>query len=173
MRSFLHHTAQDISSCWPLRKLENWLFLGTKMWTAAAQTIVWLVAKGLWELGQSLILGGFTLSQSWSAPCGTGQTTIDTGCSPALLCNCVDHLAQGSPNFFVRGPHKVIQTMSRAGRLTQCDRCGICYILPNQQIFRKYIVYYFLSLTKWLRGLDEMASRAASGPRAVVWRPLI
>jgi len=45
-------------------------------------------------------------------------------------------LVQGSPNVFVRVPHKVIQNMSRAGRLTQCDCCGICYILPNQQIFR-------------------------------------
>ena len=26
-------------------------------------------------------------------------------------------------------------------------------------------------MTKWLRGPDEMASRAAFGPRAVVWRP--
>jgi len=28
-------------------------------------------------------------------------------------------------------------------------------------------------LTKWLRGPDEMTSRAAFGPRAVVWRPLL
>jgi len=28
-------------------------------------------------------------------------------------------------------------------------------------------------LTKWLRGPDEMASRAAFGPRAVVWRPRV
>ena len=27
-------------------------------------------------------------------------------------------LSQGSPNFFVRGPHELIQNMSRAGRLT-------------------------------------------------------
>jgi len=27
-------------------------------------------------------------------------------------------VVQGSPNFFVRGPHKLIQNMSRAGRLT-------------------------------------------------------
>jgi len=26
-------------------------------------------------------------------------------------------------------------------------------------------------LTNWLRGPDEVASRAAFGPRAVVWRP--
>jgi len=28
-------------------------------------------------------------------------------------------------------------------------------------------------LSKRLRGPDEMASRAAFGPRAVVWRPLV
>jgi len=27
-------------------------------------------------------------------------------------------------------------------------------------------------MTKWLRGQDEMVSRAAFGPRAVIWRPL-
>jgi len=27
------------------------------------------------------------------APCGTEQTTIDTGCDPALPHNCVDHPA--------------------------------------------------------------------------------
>jgi len=36
-----------------------------------------------------------------------------------------------------------IQNMSRARRLTQCDCCGICYILPNQQIFRKYCILFF------------------------------
>jgi len=35
----------------------------------------------------------FTLSLPCSAACGTGQTTIDTGCNPALLRNCVDHPA--------------------------------------------------------------------------------
>jgi len=44
-----------------------------------------------------------------------------------------------------------------------------CYILPNQQIFRKYITSSILK--KWLCGPDEMASQAGFGPRAVVWRP--
>jgi len=74
-------------------------------------------------------------------------------------------LDQGSPNFFVRGPHKVIQNMSRVGHPMQCDCCGICYILQNQQIFWKYTVYYFFII-------DKTASRAASDLRAVVWRPL-
>ena len=47
-------------------------------------TIVCLDAKRLWKPGQSLILAGFTLSLPRSAPCGTEQTTIDTGCDPAL-----------------------------------------------------------------------------------------
>ena len=38
--------------------------------------------------GQSFILAGFTLSLPRSAPCGTEQTTIDTGCDPALPRNC-------------------------------------------------------------------------------------
>jgi len=52
-------------------------------------TVVCLDAKGLWKPGQSFILAGFTLSMPRSAPCGTEQTTTDTGCDPALLRNCV------------------------------------------------------------------------------------
>ena len=56
-------------------------------------TVVCLDAKGLWKPGQSFILAGFTLSLPRSAPCGTEQTTIDTGCDPTLPRNCVDHPA--------------------------------------------------------------------------------
>jgi len=38
-------------------------------------------------------LAGFTLSLPPSAPCGTEQSTIDTGCDPALPRNCDDHSA--------------------------------------------------------------------------------
>ena len=38
-------------------------------------------------------LAGFTLSLPSSTPCGTEQTTIDTGCDPTLPRNCVDHPA--------------------------------------------------------------------------------
>ena len=76
---------------------------------------------------------------------------------------------QGSPNFFVRGPHKLLQKSPRAGHRTQCDCFGISYILPNQQVFRKYNM--FSLLTKWLCGTDEMTSRARFDPRVVVWRP--
>jgi len=61
-------------------------------------TVVCLDAKGLWKPGQSFILAGFTLPLPCSAPCGTEQTTIDTGCDPALPRNCVDHPADC--NFF-------------------------------------------------------------------------
>jgi len=50
-------------------------------------------------------------------------------------------LVQGSPNFFVRGSHKLLLNSPRAEYLTQCDCSGICYILPNQQIFRSYIIF--------------------------------
>ena len=53
----------------------------------------------------------------------------------------------GSQNIFVGGPHKLLQVEGGT-----CDCFGICHILPNQQIFRKYI----FSLTKCLRGPDEM-----------------
>jgi len=39
----------------------------------------------------------FQLSLSRSAPCGTGQTTIDTGCDPTLARNLVDHPADCNP----------------------------------------------------------------------------
>ena len=35
----------------------------------------------------------FNTGHFFSAPCGTEQTTIDTGCGPALPRNCVDHPA--------------------------------------------------------------------------------
>jgi len=56
-------------------------------------TIVCLDAKGLWKPGQSFILVGFTLSLPCSAPCGSEQTTIDTGRDPAFPRNCADHPA--------------------------------------------------------------------------------
>ena len=59
--------------------------------------IVCLDAKGLWKPGQSFILAGFTLSLPCSAPCGTEQTTVDTGCDPALPRNCVDDPADCNP----------------------------------------------------------------------------
>jgi len=64
--------------------------------------------------------------------------------------------------------HMALHNCSRAGHLTQCDSFAICYILLNQQKFRKI---FFLLLTKCLRGPDEMVSRAGFVPRAVVWIP--
>ena len=55
--------------------------------------VICLDAKGLWKPKQSFILAAFTISLPRSAPCGTEQTTIDTGCDPALPRSCVDHPA--------------------------------------------------------------------------------
>ena len=74
-------------------------------------------------------------------------------------------LQQGSLNFFATGPHKVLHKSWRAG-ITKYDCFDIGYVTytrPNQQMLRKYIVFPFM--TKWLRGTDEMASRAEFGPR--------
>jgi len=60
-------------------------------------------------------------------------------------CNDLD---QGSPNVFVRGPHKVMQNISRAGRRTQCVCFRIYYILPNQQ-----------NLGNFFSSFDKMALR--------------
>ena len=71
---------------------------------------------------------------------------------------------QGSPNFFVRGPHKVIQNMSRAGRLTQCKCCGICYILPNLQISRTYLILFFHHWQNGFAGRIWPAGRSLETP---------
>ena len=60
-------------------------------------------------------------------------------------------VTSGSPNFFIRGPHKLIHNRSRAGHLTQLIVAGYV-ILPNQQVFRKYIIFSFMA--KCLRGLE-------------------
>ena len=64
-------------------------------------------------------------------------------------------LAQGIPNVFVWGPNEVIQNMSRARPLTYRDCFGVCYILPNQQLFVN--ILFFIS--------DKCYTQA------VVWRP--
>jgi len=45
------------------------------------------------------------------------------------------------PNFFVRGQHTLLHNSSRAGHHAWCDCFGLYYILPNQQNFRKYIIF--------------------------------
>jgi len=52
--------------------------------------------KELWKPRQSLILAGLALSPSCLAPCGTGQTMIDTGCNP-VPCGTVEHVADRRP----------------------------------------------------------------------------
>jgi len=43
----------------------------------------------------------------------------------------------GSPNFVIRGPHKLLHNSARVGHLTWCDCFGICYILSNWKVFRQ------------------------------------
>ena len=78
-------------------------------------------------------------------------------------------IQQGSPNFFDRGPHKLLHNSSRAGHLTKCDCFAMCYILPNQHVCRSYVIFSLLA--KYLCGPGEMASRAGVGPEAVLWSP--
>jgi len=79
-------------------------------------------------------------------------------------------LQQGYPTFLIQGPHKLLHNSPRARHLTERDCFRISYILPNEQIFHKYII--FSLLTKCLCRLDEMALWAGFGRQAVVWRPL-
>ena len=72
---------------WLLKRLvcaEGDLFLAQNT-NCYRATILCFDAKGLGKPG--FILAGFTLSLPCSAPCGTEQTTIDTGCDPALSHN--------------------------------------------------------------------------------------
>jgi len=48
----------------------------------------------------------------------------------------------GSPNFVIRGPHKLLHNSARVGHLTWCDCFGICYILSNWKVFRQLIFHY-------------------------------
>jgi len=100
---FLHHHDMLLDDMWSLcttvrvapqaagfcrsSRLSSW----HKTMNCYRAKIVCFDAKALWKPGQSFILVGFTLSLPCSAPCGTEQTTIDTGCDPALPRNCVDH----------------------------------------------------------------------------------
>jgi len=48
----------------------------------------------------------------------------------------------GSPNFFIRGPHKLLHKSAWAEHLTYWDCFGICHILPNQEAFRQSIFHF-------------------------------
>ena len=51
---------------------------------------------------------------------------------------------QGLYKFFGKG-YKLLHNSSRAGHLAWCDFSGICSILPNKHIFRKYIIFSLLA----------------------------
>jgi len=60
--------------------------------------------------------------------------------------NCLSNSYRpGLSKIFGRGPHKLLQNSSRAGDLAWCYFFRICYILPNQHIFRKYIIFSLLA----------------------------
>ena len=65
--SFLQHMSHDLSSSGPLRKIENCLFLGTKMGTFADQKCFCLDEKQVCKPGQNFIAAGFTFSLPCSA----------------------------------------------------------------------------------------------------------
>jgi len=48
----------------------------------------------------------------------TALRTVSESIDSSVFLQFIVWLDQGSPNFFVQGPHKVMQNMSRAGRLT-------------------------------------------------------
>ena len=60
----------------------------------------------------------------------------------------------GLTKTFGRGPHKLLQNSMRAGHLASCYFFKICYILPNQHIFRKYIIFSLLAkcIAAWWNG---------------------
>jgi len=64
-------------------------------------------------------------------------------CLRRVPCGNVGSYIAGSPNFFVRGPHELLHNSSRAEHLTWWDCFGICYILPSQQVIRKYIFFHY------------------------------
>ena len=71
-----------------------------------------------------------------------------------------DMYRTGSPNFFIRGSHKLLHKNAWAEHLTYWDCFGICYILPNQKVFRQLIFHF---RQKYLR--------AGFDPRTAVWTP--
>jgi len=60
------------------------------------------------------------------------------------LCNGFGSIPQkqGSLNFFVRGPDKLLLNSPRTGHLTRCDCFGKCYILPNQHVYETILFFF-------------------------------
>jgi len=63
--------------------------------------------------------------------------------------------------FFVRGSHNLFHNRPRARHLRQCDCFGICYILSNHKVLRKYIIFSLLA--NCLHRPDELALWAGCG----------
>ena len=102
------------------------------------------------------------------------QFATVTPLSTRRVCEC-DTLSNsyrpGLFKIFGRGPHQLLHNSSRARHLVYCDFFGMCYILSNQHIFRKYIIFSLLA--KCVLRPGEMDSQVGFCPRAVVWKTLI
>jgi len=83
-------------------------------------------------------------------------------------------LDQRSPNFSVRGPRKVMQNICRGPDVLRIVIVAKYVIFCQiNKVFVSILYIIFSSLTKWIRGQDEMAPRAVSDPWAIVLRPLL
>ena len=88
------------------------------------------------------------------------------------ICDCLSNSHRPwLSKCFGRGPHKLLHNSSRAGHLAYCYFFGIYFILLNQHIFRKYMIFSLLA--KCVLRPGEMASQVGFVGRAVVWRTLI
>jgi len=75
-----------------------------------------------------LKLGDFLFLKGLDSSLAVGNLWLDKvlatilafaqGCRSLVLCRTLPHLGKGSPNFFVRGPHKLLHNSPRVGRLT-------------------------------------------------------
>ena len=65
--------------------------------------------------------------------------------TPSSMTGYPIHIDQGSPKFWERTTCKLLQNSSKAGHLAKCYFFRICSMLPNQQIFRKYIIFSLLA----------------------------
>lgn len=98
----------------------------------------------------SLILA-YWKNQAWHEMYLIFTKTSDCG-------NISDQLRLGQPaaQWFLTNWHS-------HGHLMWCHCFSICYILPSQYIFRKYIYFKII---------DKVPLRGGCCPRVVVWRPL-
>jgi len=86
--SFVHHSAYDSSRNWPLRKLENWLLLGTQIRSAAEQQLSAWMRYGYGNPGRFHFSWVYTFSVMLSSMrnCKPRQIPRLRTSTPAQLC---------------------------------------------------------------------------------------